>query len=255
MSDQSNATKILDELIAQFNEEIDREDGAYEPLLHTLHEVSTKGGVLIDKGTAEKLVRRHLCMPPNFGKNLDKKILKKHFETTVNNAEWGAISIDVLRSVEAFTRVEKIAEFDPTHFDALLRAATIVLDPTRNNEDFPTKKYIFRWFSDVGNRRITRPTRHRRGSDPSKNTMRDLILLTIVQDLMWCGLPKLRNDATNAATPSACAVVAEVCGLSINTVRTAVNRVEKALSEIGENAVHAPLLVLWQKLILHRSKN
>lgn len=248
MPDRLNAAEILKEEINRSLEKMDRQDGAYESLLQAGRESYIRSGVPISKDAAAELVRRHFCMPPNFGQNLNKELLKKHFETTIYKQEVRAVSDDAILSVEGFTRAKEIAKVDPTHFDGLLSAATIVLDPELHNMDFPTRGHIFRWFDDVGRRRITRPTRHRKGPDPLKNMMRNLILHTIVKSLMMCGLPKLKNDATNSAIPSACAVVAEVCGLATSAVRTAFDQVEKSLSSVGDDP-SSSFFASWQKLI------
>ncbi len=248
MPDRLNAAEILKEEINRSIEKMDRQDGSYESLLQARRESYIRSGVPIRKDVAEELVRRHFCMPPNFGQNLNKKLLKKHFETTIYKEEVRTVSDDVMLSVEGFTRAEEIAKVDPAHFDGLLRAAATVLDPELHNMDFPTREHIFRWFDDVAHRRITRPTRRRKGCDPLKNLMRNLILHTIIKDLMRCGLPRHRNDATKSATPSACAVVAEVCGLATSTVRTAFDQVEKSLSSVGDDP-SSSFFVSWQKLI------
>ena len=252
MTDRLNVVEILDEDIRRALEERHRKEGSYTGsytlLLHARREAYLKSGMPISKDAAEELVRRHPLMPPNFGKNLNKKMLQKHFETRISKSlEW-MVSVDVLRSVEAFTRAEEIAKVDPVHFDGLLRAATDVLDPELPTLYFPATEHLHRWLNDVAHRRITRPTRHRKGPDPLKNLMRNLMLHTIVKILMMCGLPKRKNDATNSAPPSACTVVAEVCGLSTSAVRTEFDKVEKALSSVGDDP-SSSFFAAWQKLI------
>ena len=126
-----------------------------------------------------------------------------------------------------------MAAISPLHFDALLRAASIALNPRFNLLHFPTKERLGQWFSDVGIGRITRPTRHRKGRDPFKNIIRDIFFLSeTMEALRSCGLPKRPNDETAEPSLSACGVVAEVCGLKVDAVRMAVDKVGKILPSL-----------------------
>ena len=233
MSDRPNVAKIVRENMDQLQAEIEerkREAGSYESLLHARREAYQESGVPISKDEATDLVRRHSALPPYSDEKLDQEALQEHFDN--RDTEFNMLIMRALRSVEDVAEIEEMAEVDPLFFDALLRAATIVFNPEYDHLYFPTKERLFRWFKDVGNGRISRPTRHKRGRNPYKNLLRDVFFHQVVQDLMSCGLAKITNEATDKTTPSACGVVAEFWGLlEADAVRKAVDRVEKLSSE------------------------
>lgn len=232
MSDRPNFAMIVRESMDQIQaeaEEIKRKAGSYESLLHARREAYQKSGVPISKDEAVDLVRRHSALPPHSEK-LDKEAFQKAFEN--RDTELGMLIMRALLSVEDVAEIEERAKFNSLSFDALLEAATIVLNPKYDDAYFPTKERLFIWFKDVGTRRISRPTRHKKGRDPYKNLYRDVFFHQVVQDLMSCGLAKITNEATDKTTPSACGVVAEIWGLlEADAVRKAVARVEKLHSK------------------------
>lgn len=229
MPDQSNVKMILTEYMRNHPiKDEEQSSESYHALLRTRREAYIESGVPISKDEAKDLVWQHPLMPSPSGGKLNKRALQEHFEGPVNNGYLLAIAFRALCSIEEFMRIEKRAEIFPLYFDALLRAASIALNPGFDPLHFPTKERLGQWFSDVGIGRITRPTRHRRGRDPFKNIVRDIFLLyEMVEALRSCGLPKRPNDETVEPSPSACGVVAEVCGLKVDAVRMAVDKVEK----------------------------
>lgn len=163
MSDRPNVAKIVRENMDQLQAEIEerkREAGSYESLLHARREAYQESGVPISKDEATDLVRRHSALPPYSDEKLDQEALQEHFDN--RDTEFNMLIMRALRSVEDVAEIEEMAEVDPLFFDALLRAATIVFNPEYDHLYFPTKERLFRWFKDVGNGRISRPTRHKR---------------------------------------------------------------------------------------------
>ena len=151
----------------------------------------------------------------------------------MRHADWIALSIRALLSVDEGTAIKQMAQVSALHYDALLRATTIALDPDFEDLYFPTKDHLFRWFREVGNRRIKPPTRNVPGRDRLGNVVRNVFFYNTVADLRSCGLNKTVNEGTDdgmdnaKAKPSACSVVAEVCGLKPSTVRMAIDEIEK----------------------------
>ena len=231
MPDQSNVKLILSEWLRNHPiKDEEQSSESYHALLRTRREAYIKSGVRISEDEAKDLVWQHPLMPSPSGEKLDKRALKEHVEGPVNNGYLWAIVFRALFSIEEVMIIEKVAEISPLHFDALFRAASIALNPSFDQLDFPTKERLGQWFSDVGIGRITRPTRHRKGRDPFKNIVRDRFLYEVVEDLRSCGLPKRPNDETVEPRLSACGVVAEVCGLEVDAVRMAVDKFKKPLS-------------------------
>ena len=203
---------------------------SYDALLRTKRKAYEESGIPISKDEAKRLVWEHPLMPsPSKGKP-DKRAFQKHFDSTINTAALYAIVYRALLSVEEVRKIEKEAETSSQDFDALRIAVAIANNPEFDSLVFPTKRRLSRWFFNVECGPITRQTRHKRGPDPHKNSVRDEFLHDRVQDLMSCGLPKSTNDKKKLATPSAYGVVAEVCGLATSTIRMAFNKIEKLSS-------------------------
>jgi len=219
--------------------EQERLDRAYDHLYTKFKTAAEERGQPISADEAEWLVRCHPAMPYPFPHPLPASraaftlikhppaVIQQHFfESTPDTLLRKTFTVHALDSVTFFEKLAARAPTDLRCFDALHDAALLVSSPDRVIfRPVRTEERLRRWKYAFDTKRITRPPRPK-GPGRFKNSTRDRFFCQIVEDLVACGLSKLRNEATDGVT-SACDVVARVCGVSPSTVRTVVDKARK----------------------------
>ena len=181
--------------------------------LALLGQASPRGGPILVK---EKPYREltFVCHSPN--------VIQQYFTGagSLSDQARRTLAVLALRSDEWFKKIEAWAQTSPLCFDALNTAARLANYPHPVLfRSFPTKERLSIWKYTVDKKLIARPLRRLKGPDRFKKVTRDAFFCDTVEDLKACGLPKLRNEATDGVI-SACDVVARVYGVSSSTVRT-----------------------------------
>ena len=213
-----------------------RRSRAYDVLYTQLKEVAEESGQPISADPAEWLVRWHPAMPSPFSEPPFRATstlvkhppaeIQQHFDGAFSELVRKTFTVLALDHIEWFEKLAARAPTNPRCFDALHDAAMLVSSPDRFFfRSVPAEEYLRRWKYAVDTKRITRPSGPK-GPDRFKHVARDLFFCEIVEDLMACGLSKLKNEATDGVT-SACDVVAQVYGVSSSTVRTVFDKVTK----------------------------
>ena len=213
-----------------------RRDRAYDYLYAKFKTAAEESGQPISADNAEWLVRWHPAMPSPFA-GLESRAtfrlvthppdaIRQHFDGAFGELVRKTFTVLALDSVEWFEKLAARASTSPRCFDALHDAAILASSPDRVMfRSVPAEERLRRWKYAVDTKRIPRPSRPK-GPGQFKHFTRDFFFYDIVEDLMACGLSKLKNEATDGVT-SACDVVARVCGVSVSTVRTGFDKVKK----------------------------